>query len=187
MSPLGLAARALYGAYRLARFDTAGLQYFDITALGFWHSFRAAIIVFPFYAATMAARWTTAPEALPGWRFLSVELIAYVIAWTAYPVIMPLITRALEREQHYTRAIVTYNWAAVLQNLIYTPVAVLGMMGAQGAGPLAMVALFAVMLYSWFVTKTALEISSAAAWGIVALDLLISMVLSFWADTLLQV
>jgi len=46
---------------------------------------------------------------------------------------MMLVVRAIDREPLYIRGIVAYNWAAVLQNLLYMPVAILGLTG-QGIG-----------------------------------------------------
>lgn len=40
MSPAsGEVASSLYGAFRLARFDPSGLNYFNISLNGFWNSF----------------------------------------------------------------------------------------------------------------------------------------------------
>lgn len=185
MSNLNKVARALYGAYRLARLDPDGMTYFDTSPAGFWHSFTAAIVVLPLFLATMLARWLSVPGTVNGLRFICIELIAYVIAWTAFPVLMATVCRMLDTEQYYIRGIVAYNWAGVLQNLLYMPVAILSLSGVGGTGPLAMMILFLVMFYTWFVIKTAMKLPPLTAWGIVALDLIISMVLSFWADTLI--
>lgn len=185
MSTLGPVSRALYGAYRLARLDPDGMRYFETSPAGFWHSFTAAIVVLPLFIGTILARWFSLHDTVGGLRYISIEIIAYVIAWTAFPVLMALVVRAVEKEQHYIRCIVAYNWAAVLQNLLYMPVAIMSLSGVEGTEPLAMLILFLVMFYTWFVIKTALHLSPLTAWGIVALDLLISMVLSVWADTLI--
>lgn len=185
MSGINAAARSLYGAYRLARLDPDGMKYFDDSTDGFWHSFTAAIIVFPFYLATMLARWTIVPEATNSLRFILVELIAYVIAWTVFPVLMVLVVKAVDREKFYIREIVAYNWAAVLQNVVYLPVVMLTLLGVQGVQPLSLMVLMLVLFYSWFVTKTALQVSIFAAWSIVALDLLLTIMLSFWSDVLI--
>ena len=42
-------AAALYGAWRLARFDPRGQDQFDTSVAGFWCSFQAAGIVVPAY------------------------------------------------------------------------------------------------------------------------------------------
>ena len=48
---------ALYGAYRLARFDAAGMRYFETSIEGFWRSFFAAVIVAPPYALLLFLRY----------------------------------------------------------------------------------------------------------------------------------
>lgn len=185
MSTVNKAASALYGAYRLARLDSGGMNYFDTSPSGFWHSFTAAIIVLPLFAGTMLARWINLDGAVDGFRFICVELIAYVIAWTVFPVLMSVVVKAIDREQFYIRGIVAYNWVAVLQNLLYMPVAILSLSGVGGTEPLALMILFLVLFYTWFVLKTALQLKPFTAWMLVAMDLVVSMILSFWTDTLI--
>jgi len=186
MSTINTAAKALYGAYRLARLDPGGIKYFDDSPNGFWHSFTAVIVVFPMFLGTMIARWSSLPDTVSGWRYIFIEFIAYAIAWTAYPVLMAIVVKAIDRERFYIRGIIAYNWAGVLQNMLYMPVAILGLAGIGGTEPLAMFILLAVIFYSWFVAKTTLELSPMMAWGIVGLDVLISVILSSWTDTLIK-
>ena len=47
---------ALYGAYRLARFDPSGLALFDATIAGFSRSFFAAVLVAPVYLVLLLIR-----------------------------------------------------------------------------------------------------------------------------------
>jgi hypothetical protein len=177
---------ALYGAYRLARFDASGMQQFEDSPASFWHSFQAAIWVFPLYLLTVIARWNHMNGDISGWYFMLVELIAYVIAWTAYPVILPYVARAFNCQANYQRSIIAYNWTAILQNLVYSPLVIISLVGATGAGLLTLLVFIAIIAYSWFVTRTSLDISSAAAWAVVGIDILISMILSNWIDMLLQ-
>lgn len=188
MSWLSPAYSALYGAYRLARFDAQGLRWFDVSPAAFWYSFLAAGFVAPLYATLMVTRFQTMPVPVSGLRFFVVELIAYSIAWTAFPVAMATVVKMLDRERHYIRCIIAYNWAAVLQNLLYLPISILsisGVLGGGGGSLLGLVALLAILIYSWFVLKTTLEVPPAVAWVLVALDLLISMIISLWSDALL--
>ncbi len=185
MSTVNKAASALYGAIRLARLDTGGMKYFDVSPAGFWHSFTAAIIVLPLYIGTVVARWGNLSDDVNGFRYFCIEAIAYVIAWTVFPVLMSVVVRAIDRDHYYIRSIVAYNWASVLQNLLYMPVAILSLSGVGGTEPLTMMILFLVMFYTWFVLKTALDVSPFTAWMLVAMDLVVSMVLSFWSDTLI--
>jgi hypothetical protein len=184
MTLVGAVAKPVYGAWRLARLDPEGLKYFDVTPAGFWFSFFAAVLSLPAYALIVVSTWMNAADDVPVLRIGVVELIAYVIAWTAYPVILPLVLRALNREQHYIRGVVAYNWAAVIQYLVYMPVILLSLMGIS-AGPLSLIVLFMVFFYSWYVAKTALDIHPFAAWGIVILDIIIGLVLGAWSENII--
>jgi hypothetical protein len=186
MGDLTKSLNALYGAYRLARFDAKALRYFDPTVPGFWHSFQAAIWVFPLYMAIVFVRWMNLDMEIAGLRFFLIEVIAYVIAWVAFPNILLYVVRALDRENKYYRAVIAYNWAAVIQNLVYTPVAIINLSGVSGAGPLTFMVLIAILIYTWYVTKTSLDLRGSTAWLVVGVDILISMVLSFWVDALLS-
>lgn len=185
MSGLSKTLNALYGAYRLARFDAGGLNHFEATKAGFWHSFKAALIVLPMYLIIIYIRWTHPGIEASGLQYFTVEIIAYVIGWTAYPVVMIYIVKLLEREKNYKRCIIAYNWAAVFQNLIYTPVAIFGLSNAHGAGLLTLFTVMIILSYSWFVAKAALDIKPLTAWLIVVIDILISVIFGQWVDALL--
>ena len=117
-----------------------------------------------------------------------IEAIAYVIAWLAFPVAMLMVARMLDREKRFIRFIVVYNWAAVLQNALYLPIPMMGMTGlisVNAANGMGMMALLLILGYTWFITKTALEVTSAAAAGIVALDLGLSIFISSFSNSLL--
>ena len=151
------ATTALYGALRLARFDPSGMDFFEQTETGFWRSFFAAVLVAPFYLMLTSIRHSGLTETVPFVRFLAIETIAYVIAWVAFPLLMASLTRSLGREAHYIRYIVAYNWAAVWQNALYMPVAMLsvgGLLSTANANVLGILALGLIVIYVWFVTKT---------------------------------
>lgn len=177
--------RALYGAYRLARFDAGGLAFFDTTLGGFWRSFFAAGLVAPLYVTMLWVRFGTGTVETAGSRFLAAELIAYVIGWVAYPLIMTAMVRTIGREKHYLRYIVAYNWASVWQSVIYLPLASLTLAGILPEGPgvlLTFLAFAAVSIYLWFVARVGLGIPGPLALSLVALDIGLSFVISAVAD-----
>ena len=67
---------SIYGAYRLARLDAAGMSYFDTSVAGFWRSFFAAVIIAPFYAMLLAIRFPIIAADADPTRFVLYE--AYV-------------------------------------------------------------------------------------------------------------
>ena len=179
---------ALYGTYRLARLDASGMDYFDATPDGFWRSFFAAVLVAPFYFLLLSLRFSGMAETLPFSRFMAIESIAYVIAWVAFPLLMASLIKNMDREAHYIRFIVAYNWAAVLQNALYLPIAILatsGLLANDPANALGLMALSLILFYTWFITRTALDISAGMAAGIVGLDFLLSILIKTVATGML--
>ncbi len=182
------AATALYGAYRLARFDARGMTYFETSLDGFWRSFYAAVIVAPFYAVLLLMRHAVDTTGVGAVRFASVEAIAYVIAWVAFPLVMVSLARVLDREERYLGYIVAYNWAAVLQNALYMPVVMLGLTGTvpvNAANALTLIVLSVVLVYTWFITWTALNVSAGTAAALVALDFVLSVFINAVASSML--
>ena len=182
------ASASLYGACRLARFDAAGMTFFNTSLEGFWRSFYAAVIIAPFYGLLLYLRYAAGEVAVQPTRFASVEAIAYVMSWFAFPVVMLTVVLFLDREKNYLRYLTAYNWAAVLQNAVYLPLAILMVTGVlpQQAANLFGLFVFAVILaYTWFITRVALDVPAATAGGVVTLDLLFSILINDFAEGLL--
>ena len=171
---------AFYGAYRLAWFDAGGMRYFDASIDGFWRSFFAAVLIAPFYLIYQWLRFLVEASGGDAFRYACVETITYVIAWVLFPLVMISLARFIEREQQYLGYMVAYNWAAVLQNALIMPVGMVAMIGGPEVGPvdfLSLVAFVAVVVYTWFITRTALNIDGGTAVTIVALDFLLGLFL----------
>lgn len=180
--------RSVFGAYRLALFDPAGLDSMDRTPEGALRSFYAAVIVLPAYALMLAIRLWPAVGNTPFLNIVVVEGIAYVVSWTAFPVLMHLLTGLIDRSPRYPGFICAYNWSSVVQMAVYLPVVVLSATGLLPEG-LAEGLVFGVMMamltYQWFVMRTALEVSGLQAAGFVMVDLFLSATISGYADGLL--
>ena len=168
---------SLTGAVRLALGDTGAMSCFNRTIEGFWNSFFAAVLAAPGYLALALLSFEETPIANPLRVFL-VESIAYVIGWVAFPLAMVYVARALGREKRYVNYIVAFNWAHVPQVLLFLTGAVLanglGMTGPATDTLMSILSL-AVVVYFWFVAKTAFEVSGLQAAGLVGLDILITL------------
>ena len=116
-------AAGITAAWRLARRDPDALAWIDATPRGFGHSFFAAAIVLPAVLLLEVLDGTFAMDGREPLRTLAVELIAYVMQWTAFPLAMSSIADGLGRGGNYIRYIVVYNWSAVLQMALFVPVA----------------------------------------------------------------
>lgn len=181
------AAYGLFGAWRLARGDADGLNYFENSVEGFWRSFWAAAVIAPVFLVVSVLRYEVAGIEADPLRYAIVESIAYVIAWVLFPVVMVHICTLLERAERFILYIVAYNWAAVLQNALLMP---LEIAGTTGLIPLELASLFrllafsAILFYVWFVAKVGLDLPPWTAVGIVVLDLVLMIFVNSVADAL---
>jgi hypothetical protein len=173
---------AVGGALKLARGDPRGLGFFNTSIDGFWRSFRAAVICYPFFLILLgfrvgAAHW----EASGVMRIVIVETIGYVISWVAFPLLMLPLSRWLGRENRFLPFMVVYNWSQVPQTALFV---ILGAGAAGGLLPHAvaqladLAAAVAVLLYEWYIARVALAVSSSQAVWVVLLDLVLGSVLS---------
>ena len=179
----------LYGAWRLALLDRGGLVYFDRSTEGFWKSFFAAALIAPAYLALVAIDLSERGTSAGALRLLIVHASAYTLGWTVYPIVTRAICQAIARDGAYVSFIVAFNWAQVIQMIVYLPVIVLGVLGLIPEGMSAWLHILvysAILAYQWFVTRTALDITPFAAVGFVALDLVLSIVIQGMADGMVR-
>jgi hypothetical protein len=181
-------ARAVQGCWRLARLDPSGMDFFDKTIDGFWRSFWVAVLVAPAY---LLLGWFdgggAAIEAGPA-RHYTVEVIAYVISWVAYPFAMFYLTRLMDRGEDYVGYIVAYNWSHIFQVAVFLPVwatAPVDPTAPSGWSLIMTVATIIVLIYVGYIAKTALRITAMMASGVVALDVALSLFIGGIRDALL--
>lgn len=170
----------LSGAVRLVRLDTQALAYFGDTAADFWRSFLAAAAVAPLFLLYLVIRFFESETGGSFPAYLFAQMLAYAIAWLAFPLVMLYAAPVLQKEDRMVRYLVAYNWLSLIQNGVYLPVVMLGITGtlAQGLSNfLAMIALIWVLGMTLFVTRKALEVPFGMAAGIVVMDLLLGVLI----------
>jgi hypothetical protein len=179
---------AMTGALRLARGDRGGLSYFDRSTDGFWRSFRAAVISYPLYLVLLSMRVTVPEwEASGTLLIITVETIAYVIAWTAFPLLMLILTQRIGRSHRFFDFMVPYNWSQLPQSALFVLVGLeteSGVLGAEPAQAIEVAAAVAVLVYEWFIARVALETNAGAAVLVVLVDLLLGVLISHVASGL---
>ncbi len=175
-------AAALYGAWRLARFDPRGQDHFDATVAGFWRSFQAAVIVAPAYVFLILVNLDQPFITAGAVRLTLVESLAYVISWTAIPLVMVSLAQRLNREDNYIRFIVAHNWANVLQVALFLPAAFIAHMFGPTTQFLTLAAMVAIFIYQWYVARTVLDITRFQAVGIVLVNLFLDIVITVIAN-----
>lgn len=171
---------ALAGAMQLARGDAGGLVWFDSSIDGFWRSFRAAVICYPLYLVLLTFRLTVAQlQASSLGRIVAVETIGYAIAWVAFPLLILPLVRLLDRENRFLLFMVAYNWSQVPQTMLFVLLAIAGAMVPNGLAQVAEIGgAITVLVYEWFIARSALQVASPQAVLIVLLDVLLGSVLT---------
>ncbi len=164
---------SIFGAYRLAMLDKTGLSYLDRSPEGALRSFNAALIVLPEVSLL---------------RFVTVEGLAYVISWTAFPLVMFHVSGLLDRAGRYFDFLSAYNWSSVIQMGVYLPVVAIADSGLlpEGLGEgLVLAVTMLVLMYQWFIARTTLDINGGSAAGVVLLDMILAVFITGVADGML--
>jgi hypothetical protein len=184
----GHVTAALAGAFRLLRFDASGFRFFDPSIDGFWRSFFCAVLILPLYLLLIALRMDDDELANPVLRIAAVEAIAYVIGWTAFPLLIAFLTEVWDRAERYTGYIVAYNWGAAPQVVLMLAVSLvraLGLFPTELLAGLQLGTMVYLMAVQWFVARRALDVGPGAALGVVAADFLLSFLIATVAAAML--
>lgn len=180
------AAKGVYGAWRLAHGDRAGLSYFDTSMAGFWRSFGAAIVALPAYVALVMLSIAEHDGEVNYGGIVLVEGIAYVIDWFAFPLAAIYVADWMDKGRNYTRLIVALNWARVLEAIAMLPAVLVATVAPTGPFAFIPVAMFvAILVYHWWVIRTALEATGAEAAMVTIINLTIGVITALWARSLL--
>lgn len=176
---------SVYGALRLAFFDETGHSHFNISVEGFWRSFFAAVLVAPGYILLASQGIVAGNQSLSVWM-LFVHTLIYVVSWAIFPLVAFLIIEQLKLGHRFTALIVAVNWAAVIEAAIMVLGLGLAMILPAEAGSLLIVTIMiGLIVYQWFVIRTALQSSGTVALAFVLFGLLISAMLNKLTERLL--
>jgi hypothetical protein len=174
-------ASVLEGVRRVARLDAQGVRVFDASIDGFWRSFWAAVILAPLAGVTVLLEARSIEEGGEATRFILLQACAYVTNWVAFPLLMLRITAFLQRGHNYLRYIVAYNWFRLIEALIVYPLALLAATELVPVDAIAFFGLMAIslmLLYDWFIAKSALEVEGGTAAAIVLIGFLLSYLIN---------
>jgi hypothetical protein len=173
----------VFGAWRLARRDPAGLIWFDASPRGFVNSFWGPALILPGFLVLQTLDGTFETDLL---RPLAVELLAFIIGCVAFPLAMNHISEGLERSHLYFRYIVAYNWSQVIQMAVILPVGLLMHLApGHGVAMLNLAMTIVVLVYQAYVAHQALDVKPSAAGLLVLLDLSLGALIQMIATRLL--
>lgn len=179
------ALRSIFGAYRLAQFDRRAVQFFDGSREAAIRSFWVAAILLPLWALNLLLLWTSVDGPVSSFRLLAVKSLFYVVSWTAFPVLVALVSVALNQGHRFALFVAAYNWSQLIQAAILIPVMVLAYTGAVPDGVLRMLIFgyyIFVLVYQVFVIRTTLTVGWGEAAGLGVLDIALSFMMQSISD-----
>src|SRR5579863_1768262 len=175
---------ALVGTLRLARGDASGLACFDPSIEGFWRSFRASVLCYPFYLVILSFPIVIGDgpvEEIDATRFFAVETVHFVIAWVAFPLVVLPIVDWMRRGNRFLGFMVVYNWCQVLQTVAFAAVALLGGRDLVSVDVMLVIDLIvgiAALVYEWYIARVALAVSGGHATLIIVAEIVLAVVLT---------
>jgi|GEM_PF-6090047 len=186
MSAPGAVVQPLRGVVRLLAGDRAGLALVGAQSRAGWiASFVVpGLLIFPAY---FYLSFPSLGEDDEFGAALLVEAIGYVVGLTAFPVAAHLLCGQWNKAREWFDYVPAYNWAGVLQMAIYAPAAALGQSGMLAPGALLMLgalAMAAAVAVQYRVARTVLGVDMLQAFGLVALEFSLGIVLRQIVDSL---
>jgi hypothetical protein len=178
MPGLNEIARSVYGAWRLAHFDQSGMYSFQLTIGGFWRSFFAMVLSFVFLFVRDLLSAPPVPDAEPLIELsLAAGILAFVLDWVLYPIVMAAVTRLMGIDANYVPFIIAHNWSKFFGQTVLAFAAMIATFLLGVGAPFFVLLLVGVyFVYMWFVTKTALLIPGSTAAALVILGFLLTVV-----------
>ena len=183
------ASRSLHGAWGLLRRDPAAPTVFNATLAGFWRSFVAGVLLLPLDLAYLAiigpAEGTEASSSSTRW---TINILVYVISWTAWPLIAFYLTRAMDCGDRLLGYIVAYNWSQILTGPLLIGLDVLGRLALPQEVSLILnlAGLAGVLAYEYLIARQMLAIAASRAVVIVLSSFALALVLRDAADFALK-
>lgn len=180
---------SIRGVIRLAFLDPRGMEVLDRTPEGAIRSFWAAVVVAPFYIALLVVREGDSLADVPFGLDIVVQLVAYVVGWTAFPVVSRELAKVIGRLDDWPGMVCAYNWSAVVQIVLQMPVLLAAASGAADDRDVAVAGLLvlaAVMGYLWFIFRTALRIPGMTALGLVVVEMTVTALIADHSTHLLD-
>lgn len=191
MNILKNAYHSLFGIWRLAHFDADGMHNLDLTSSGYWRSFQAAIIGLPFFFLLsvlekhlrgLAWEIISPGQPIDFHNYFLLQTLDYFAIWPTFALVMIPFCRLLKVDAHYATLVISYNWARVFAiAVLIPPYMLLAAVGLSSlvAGFLTLVVSIFVLVFQWFVIKTAIGGARLPAVAIVITDILLTGIISY--------
>jgi hypothetical protein len=180
------ASSALLGALDLFLGRREGLKRFDFSLDGFWRSFGAILFVLPFFAVNVAVEHRLRPPDLmvtgpSDLVFVLSRLLDLGLDWVMMPLLLAAFARNLGIARTYASYIVVRNWASVVMSAPQALIALLaglGLLPLEFAAILSLAVIGVMLRYHYQIVGATLGGTPTFRAGLVAADLVLSLVLA---------
>jgi hypothetical protein len=171
----------IHGAWRLLLGDRRGLDEIDRSPMGAWRSFLLAPLLYPLDLINFGMVVQLAHATAPLLKVLLVQLVIYVISWTAIPLVMLSLAPAMNRERQMLGYIAALNWSSAITAVLSVGCSFLlwsGIVGENFAALLFLAQLAILLVYYWFIAKMALELNALPAAGLSVAQIIFAFMLT---------
>lgn len=183
---------AIESAFELFIGRRAAVSSFDMSVEGFWHSFRAFFYVLPFFAVNAAVEHGTRladsiTDDAPASAFIAARLIDYGLDWVMMPILLALFASRLGITRSYVPYIIVRNWSLIVMAAPQALVSLLlgtGIIGFDFAAALSLIILVVMVTFHYRIIRLTMNRSFGFSIGLVAADIVLSLVLSEVIDRL---
>jgi hypothetical protein len=181
------AVQSLSAVFRLAAFDRRAAAFFTDDIHQCARSFRACVLVFPFFVYMRLGDLLAAPS-LPDQLSMTmlVQVIEFVVTCLIFPVAVLPLLRWYQREARWPRLVTIYNWWGLGQTILVAgAIVVHRLTGANpfSSGLLLLINLFGILV-EVFLFELVLEAGFLTAATLAVIDLLLSEMISVVADAI---
>lgn len=163
----------LYGVWRMMMGRRDGMNVLDVSADGFWNSFKAILVALPALLVSWVA-FANEAEALmllPGTRFqiLIRVMIAGIGSWILPLAALAVIAPHMKIGHRFVHYVVATNWASALLAWLMLPPTLLHILFpdlAEAAALFSLMFFFVSLFLSWRVTVAAIGKGPAVGTGV---------------------
>lgn len=180
------ASSALIGALEFFLGRREGLKRFDFSVDGFLRSFSAILYMLPFFAISIAVEHRLRPDDVTiagpsDGIFILSRGLDLVVDWMAMPILLAIFAKRLGIARSYASYIVVRNWASVIMaapQALIALLAGLGVIPVEFAAVLSLAVIGVMLRYHYQIVGATLGGPVPFRIGLVAADLVLSLILS---------
>ena len=174
-------ANVFYGFFLIIKFDERFIDHFENSEKAFWKSFYAAIVIAPVQLIYEWGLYVSSDERPGLIRTIPIGVLEYIILWTLFPLVMIYITKVINREEHYFKYIVSYNWFQMCISITIMPFIILSVFNFLPASISSLLETLVFLLfvfYNIFIAKVILKLQTGPGFSIVLIDILLTLLVT---------